>query len=174
MNTISIATRKSSVVFRAGSGGLQWGGANGVGGASGWANRAPLRLKKPSLCASAGADDTQPQCLPCARWRRLFSLRRVLAGPALERWCDKGDTWQILQGSIALQLMATGAILFCQGYLLFVIFVLLVGLRSVFASVAAPAINVLAMRVTGLDQRPRFYALLNTIYNSAKRLAPAL
>ena len=70
--------------------------------------------------------------------------------------------------------MAMGAILFCQGYLLFLIFVLLVGLRSVFASVAAPAINVLAMRVTGLDQRPRFYALLNTINNSAKRLAPAL
>ena len=58
--------------------------------------------------------------------------------------------------------MAMGAILFCQGYLLFLIFVLLVGLRSVFAS------------VTGLDQRPRFYALLNTINNSAKRLAPAL
>ena len=98
-------------------------------------------------------------------------LPGILAGPALGRWCDKGDTRQILQGSIALRLLATGAILFCQDYLLFV---LLVGLRSVFASVAAPAINVLAMRVTGLDERPRFYALLNVINNSAKVLAPAL
>ncbi len=98
-------------------------------------------------------------------------LPGILAGPALGRWCDRGDTRQILQGSIALRLLATGAILFCQDYLLFV---LLVGLRSVFASVAAPAINVLALRVTGLDERPRFYALLNVINNSAKVLAPAL
>ena len=98
-------------------------------------------------------------------------LPGILAGPALGRWCDKGDTRQILQGSIALRLLATGAILLCQDYLLFV---LLVGLRSVFASVAAPTINVLAMRVTGLDERPRFYALLNVINNSAKVLAPAL
>ena len=98
-------------------------------------------------------------------------LPGILAGPALGRWCDQGDTRQILQGSIALRLLATGAILFCQDYLLFV---LLVGLRSVFASVAAPAINVLALRVTGPDERPRFYAVLNVINNSAKVLAPAL
>ena len=98
-------------------------------------------------------------------------LPGILAGPALGRWCDKGNTRQILQGSIALRLLATGAILFCQDYLLFV---LLVGLRSLFASVAAPAINGLALRVTGLDERPRFYALLNVINNSAKVLAPAL
>ena len=101
-------------------------------------------------------------------------LPGILAGPALGRWCDQGDlghTRQILQGSIAGRLLATGAILFCQDYLLFV---LLVGLRSVFASVAAPAINVLALRVTAPDERPRFYAVLNVINNSAKVLAPAL
>lgn len=101
-------------------------------------------------------------------------LPGILAGPALGRWCDKGDvghTRQILQGSIALRLLATGAILFCHDYLLFV---LLVGLRSVFASVAAPAINVLALRVTAPAERPRFYAVLNVINNSAKVLAPAL
>ena len=101
-------------------------------------------------------------------------LPGIVAGPALGRWCDKGslgDTRRILQGSIALRLLATGAILFCHDYLLFV---LLVGLRSVFASVAAPAINVLALRVTAPDERPRFYAVLNVINNSAKVLAPAL
>ena len=98
-------------------------------------------------------------------------LPGILAGPALGRWCDKGNARQILQGSIALRLCATGAILFCQDY---VLFVLLVGLRSVFASVAAPAINVLALRVTQPDERPRFYAVLNVINNSAKVLAPAL
>ena len=98
-------------------------------------------------------------------------LPGTLAGPALTRWCDTGDTTQILQGFIALRLLATGALLFCQDHPLFV---RLIGLRSVFASVAAPAINVLAMRVTGLDKRPRFYALLNVINNSAKVLAPAL
>ena len=98
-------------------------------------------------------------------------LPGILAGPALGRWCDQGDTRRILQGSIALRLLATGAILFCQDYLLFV---LLVGLRSVFASVAAPAINVLALRVTAPAERPRFYAVLNVINNSAKVLAPAL
>ena len=98
-------------------------------------------------------------------------LPGILAGPALGRWCDQGDTRQILQGSIALRLLATGAILYCQDYLLFV---LLVGLRSVFASVAAPAINVLALSVTAPAERPRFYAVLNVINNSAKVLAPAL
>ena len=97
-----------------------------------------------------------------------------LAGPALGRVCDKGDkgdTRQILQDSIATSLLATSAILFCQDYLLFA---LLIGLRSVFASVAAPAINAQAMRVTGLKERPRFYAQLNVIDNSVKVLAPAL
>ena len=106
-----------------------------------------------------------------------------LAGLALGRWCDTDDIRPILQGFIALRLWATGAILFCQDCLLFVLFVLFVlyvlyvlsvGLRSVIASVAAPAINVQAMRVTRLNEQPRFYALLNVIKNSAKVLAPAL
>ena len=100
-----------------------------------------------------------------------------LAGLALGRWCDTDDIRPILQGFIALRLWATGAILFCQDCLLFVLFVLYglsVGLRSVIASVAAPAINVQAMRVTRLNEQPRFYALLNVIKNSAKVLAPAL
>ena len=98
-------------------------------------------------------------------------LPGILAEPALRRWCDTGDIRQILQGFIALRLLAAGALLFCQDHPLFV---LLVGLRSVFVSVAAPAINVQAMRVTRLNEQPRFYALLNVINNSAKVLAPAL
>ena len=98
-------------------------------------------------------------------------LPGILAGPALGRWCDLGDARRILQGSIALRLLATGAILYCQDYRLFV---LLVGLRSVFARVASPAIKVLALRVTAPAERPRFYAVLNVTNNSAKVLAPAL
>jgi MFS family permease len=98
-------------------------------------------------------------------------LPGMVAGPAVGRWCDRGPTQRLLMGSIAGRLLATGAILACHD---FVAFLALVGLRSLFTTVAPPAINVLAMRSVAAEERPRFFSLLNVINNSAKVLAPAL
>lgn len=98
-------------------------------------------------------------------------LPGMLAGPTVGRWCDRGPTQRLLMASIAGRLLATGAILACHDY---AAFLALVGLRSLFATVAPPAINVLAMRAVAADERPRFFSLLNVINNSAKVLAPAL
>lgn len=98
-------------------------------------------------------------------------LPGMLAGPAIGRWCDRGPTQQLLMASIAGRLLATAVILATHDY---AAFLALVGLRSLFATVAPPAIQVLAMRVVTADTRPRFFSLLNVINNSAKVLAPAL
>lgn len=98
-------------------------------------------------------------------------LPGMLAGPAVGRWCDRGPTQRLLMVSIAGRLLATGAILACHDY---AAFLALVGLRSLFTTVAPPAINVLAARAVAADERPRFFSWLNVINNSAKVLAPAL
>jgi predicted MFS family arabinose efflux permease len=98
-------------------------------------------------------------------------LPGILAGPFIGRLCDRGNPKQILLASILLRVVATGAILFCHDYLFFVA---LVGLRSAFATVASPAINVMAVRSVDSTDRPRFYSILNVLNNSAKVLAPAI
>lgn len=98
-------------------------------------------------------------------------LPGILAGPFIGRLCDRGNPKQILLASIVLRVAATGAILFCHDYLLFVA---LVGVRSAFATVAPPAINVMAVRSVESTDRPRFYSILNVLNNSAKVLAPAI
>ncbi len=98
-------------------------------------------------------------------------LPGILAGPFIGRLCDRGNPKQILLASILLRVVATGAVLFCHDYLFFVA---LVGLRSVFATVASPAINVMAVRSVDSTDRPRFYSILNVLNNSAKVLAPAI
>lgn len=98
-------------------------------------------------------------------------LPGMLAGPWIGRLCDRKDPKHLLLLSIALRVAVTGAILFSHDLGLFVA---LVGLRSVFATVAQPAINVMAVRLVEPPQRPRFYAVLNVLNNSAKVLAPAI
>ena len=98
-------------------------------------------------------------------------LPGMLLSPWIGRLCDQRNPRSVLLVSIAGRVLATAAILLCHDYLLFLA---LVGLRSVFASVAPPAINVLAVRCVTTDRRPRFYAVLNVLNNSAKVLAPAI
>jgi predicted MFS family arabinose efflux permease len=98
-------------------------------------------------------------------------LPGMLTGPRIGRLCDRGDPKRLLMLSMAARAGATVAILLSQG---FVLFLVLVALRSVFATVAPPAINVMAVRSLGAQARPRFYSLLNVLNNSAKVLAPAL
>lgn len=73
--------------------------------------------------------------------------------------------------SIALRVVATGAIIFCHD---FALFLGLVALRSVFTTVAPPVINGLAVRSVAPEGLARFYSLLNVIHNSAKVVAPAI
>ena len=98
-------------------------------------------------------------------------LPGILAAPLIGRLCDRNDPKRLLLLSIAGRVAATGTILFCRDYSLFVA---LVALRSVFASVAPPAINVMAVRSVEPGERPRFYSILNVLNNSAKVLAPAI
>jgi predicted MFS family arabinose efflux permease len=98
-------------------------------------------------------------------------LPGILAAPAIGRWCDRANPQRILLQSIMARVATTGAILFCHDY---TVFIALVGLRSVFATVAAPAINVMAMRCVAPAERPRFYSVLNVLNNTAKVLAPAI
>lgn len=98
-------------------------------------------------------------------------LPGMLLSPAIGRWCDRGNPRHLLMASIALRVVATAAIIFCHD---FALFLGLVALRSVFTTVAPPAINVLAVRSVASEGLPRFYSLLNVINNSAKVLAPAI
>lgn len=98
-------------------------------------------------------------------------LPGMLLSPYIGRWCDRGNPKQLLMASILLRVVATGAIIFCHD---FSAFLGLVALRSVFTMVAPPAINVMAVRSIDAEGRPRFYAFLNVINNSAKVLAPAI
>ncbi len=98
-------------------------------------------------------------------------LPGMLLSSAIGRWCDRGNPKQLLMASIALRVVATAAIIFCHDFSLFLG---LVALRSVFTTVAPPAINVMAVRVIAPEGLTSFYALLNVINNSAKVLAPAI
>jgi predicted MFS family arabinose efflux permease len=98
-------------------------------------------------------------------------LPGMLAAPLIGRLCDRGDAKRLLLLSVAGRVAVTAAILFCGDYTAFLAWI---ALRSVFAGVAPPAINVLAMRVVPPDGRARFYAVLNVLNNSAKVLAPAI
>ena len=98
-------------------------------------------------------------------------LPGMLLAPAIGRWCDRGNPKQLLMVSIALRVIATGAIIFCND---FALFLGLVALRSVFTTVAPPAINVLAVRSVAPEGLAQFYSLLSVINNSAKVVAPAI
>lgn len=98
-------------------------------------------------------------------------LPGILVAPAIGRWCDRANPQRILLLSVMARVATTGAILFCHDY---TVFIALVGLRSVFATVAAPAINMMAVRCVAPAERPRFYSMLNVLNNTAKVLAPAI
>lgn len=98
-------------------------------------------------------------------------LPGMLLSPRIGRRCDTGNPRNMLLLSIGGRVLATAAILLCHDY---GALLALVGLRSVFASVAPPAINVMAVQCVAADRRSRFYSLLNVLNNSAKVLAPAI
>ena len=98
-------------------------------------------------------------------------LPGMLLSPWIGRLCDTRNPRNILLLSIGGRVLATAAILLCHDY---GVFLALVGLRSVFASVAPPAINVVAVQCVAAHRRPRFYSVLNVLNNSAKILAPAV
>jgi MFS family permease len=98
-------------------------------------------------------------------------LPGMLLSPYIGRWCDRSNPKNLLLASILLRVVATGAIIFCHDFSLFLG---LIALRSVFTTVAPPAINVMAVRSIDSAGLPRFYSFLNVINNSAKVLAPAI
>lgn len=98
-------------------------------------------------------------------------LPGMLVAPLVGRWCDRGNPKQLLLLSMIGRVAATGAILYCQSYALFVA---LVALRSMFATVFGPAINVMAVRSIDAPDRPRFFSILNVLNSTAKVLAPAI
>ncbi len=101
----------------------------------------------------------------------LGLLPGIVLGPLIGRVCDRGNPKRLLLVSIVGRMATTAAILFCADYAAFAV---LVALRSVFTTVAPTAINVLAVRAVGPTGRPRFFAILNVLNNSAKVLAPMI
>lgn len=98
-------------------------------------------------------------------------LPGMLLAPAIGRLCDSTDSKRLLLASIALRVVATGGILLSHD---FTVFVMLVVLRSACASVAGPAINVMAVRAVEPAALPRFYSVLNVLNSTAKIAAPAI
>lgn len=98
-------------------------------------------------------------------------LPGILLAPLIGRLCDRGDPRRLLLASILLRVTCTAGVLMLHGLGLFILFI---SLRSVFASVAPPAINVMATRTLEQAALPRFYALLNVLNSAAKIVAPAL
>jgi MFS family permease len=98
-------------------------------------------------------------------------LPGILLARRIGRLTDGANPKIILQLSIGGRLLLTAAIVF-SGNLY--IFLALVAIRSIFTSVAPPAINVLAVRAIEEAERPRFYSALNVLNNCAKVVAPAI
>lgn len=98
-------------------------------------------------------------------------LPGILLAPRIGRLCDEKDPRRLLLLSIALRVACTAGVLLLHDFRLFL---LLIALRSVFAGVAPPAINVIANRCIEQHALPRFYSVLNVLNSSAKIVAPAL
>lgn len=98
-------------------------------------------------------------------------LPGILLAKRIGQAADGTNPKTLLQLSIGGRLLMTAAIVFSANLYLFLVFV---AIRSIFTSVAPPAINVLAVRTIEPDERPRFYSALNVINNSAKVIAPAI
>lgn len=98
-------------------------------------------------------------------------LPGILAASSIGKLCDRSNPKRLLQLSIVFRVVATGGILFCSDFGLFLV---LVGIRSLFTTVAGPAINVMAMRIIEAGERTKFYSVLNVLNSTAKILAPAI
>lgn len=98
-------------------------------------------------------------------------LPGILLAKRIGQATDGTNPKTLLQLSIGGRLLMTAAIVFSANLYLFLVFV---AIRSIFTSVAPPAINVLAVRTIESDERPRFYSALNVINNSAKVIAPVI
>jgi predicted MFS family arabinose efflux permease len=100
-------------------------------------------------------------------------LPGILLAKQVGRLCDRENSRNVLQLSIACRFILTCAIIFSAGAG-FHIFLALVAVRSIFTSVTPPAINVVAVRSISEEDRPRFYSALNVVNNTAKIIAPAV
>ena len=98
-------------------------------------------------------------------------LPGILAASFIGKLCDRANPKHLLLLSIVFRVFATGGILFCND---FVLFLALVGVRSLFTTVAGPAINVMAMRTIEASERTKFYSMLNVLNSTAKVIAPAI
>ncbi|STR44773.1 MFS transporter [Iodobacter fluviatilis] len=98
-------------------------------------------------------------------------LPGILLAPVIGRICDQRDPKQILLLSIIFRVLCTAGVLLLQN---FGAFLILISLRSIFASVAPPAINVMAIRSLNQTALPKFYSVLNILNSAAKIIAPAL
>ncbi len=98
-------------------------------------------------------------------------LPGILAASTIGKLCDRVNPKRLLLLSIVLRVVATGGILFCSD---FTLFLALVGVRSIFTTVAGPAINVMAMRTVEASERTKFYSMLNVLNSTAKIIAPAI
>lgn len=98
-------------------------------------------------------------------------LPGILLGRRIGRLCDGQHTKALLLASIIGRVACTAGILLLGR---FEVFLLFVGLRSIFATTSPVAINVLTLRCVATDQVPRYLSLLNVLNSSAKVLAPAI
>ena len=85
-------------------------------------------------------------------------LPGILLAPTIGRMCDDGNPKRMLLLSILCRVICTIGVLLTHD---FAAFLVLISFRSIFASVAPPAINVMAIR--SLEQRdlPKFYLIRN-------------
>lgn len=98
-------------------------------------------------------------------------LPGILLGRRIGQLCDGRHTKTLLLASIIGRVVCTAGILLLGR---FEVFLLFIGLRSIFATVAPVAINVLTLRCVPAGEVPRFMSLLNVLNSSAKVLAPAI
>jgi hypothetical protein len=80
-------------------------------------------------------------------------LPGILLAKRIGQAADGTNPKTLLQLSIGGRLLMTSAIVFSANLHLFLVFV---AIRSIFTSVAPPAINVLAVKTIEQDERPRF------------------
>lgn len=101
----------------------------------------------------------------------VMLLPGILLSPTIGRACDQKDPRRLLLLSIVMRVACTAGILLFHD---FMVFLVLIALRSVFANVAPPAINVMAIRSIDKASLPQFYSVLNVLSSAAKIVAPAL
>lgn len=98
-------------------------------------------------------------------------LPGILASRGIGRLCDNGNPKVVLLVSLCLRICITAGILIFHSYFAFLVFV---SLRSLAAASAPLAVNVMAVRCVGIQDRISFFSVLNILNSVAKICAPAI